>query len=302
MSTVVERPAVAERPTAAPPLRGHELPIKTIEPWRPGVQARFEEVWRYRRMLSYLGKQFVLRRYRKTYLGWLWIPMKPGIDILSKTLFFGGLLQVSSGDRPYFIFVAFASAGWTLFERCLYWGARAGQMAQTFARGRHFPRTPVLIASITPSLIDYVLYTAVAIGGVFYYLFKGHFYLAPPQHWIFAIFGFILLIVFGQSVGMILSPLTEITKEVRYVLQYVMQLWYFVTPIVYPISSLPPKYQIIAEVNPLTAPLELMKYGLLATAPPKAISLLSAVIAIPLFVLAGLAFSSRMERKMVARL
>jgi lipopolysaccharide transport system permease protein len=294
--------AVADRSVARPSVREHGAPTTVIGPWRPGVLARFEEVWRYRRLLPYLGKQFVLRRYRRTYLSWLWIPLRPGIDILSKTLFFGGLLQVSSGDRPYFIFIAFASAGWMLFERCLHWGARAGQMSKTFARGRHFPRAPALVASAAPALLDYLLYTAVAIGGVVYYVFKGHYYLAGPAHMLIGFLGLALLLVFGLSVGLILAPLTEITKEVRYVLQYVTQLWYFVTPIVYPISSLPPKYQIIAEVNPVTAPLELVKFGLLDTAPPTAISLLSSVIALPLFLVGGLAFSSRMERKVVARL
>jgi lipopolysaccharide transport system permease protein len=296
--------AVAERHRAAvPPAALAETgPVVVLRPWRPGVLARFEEVWRYRRLLPYLAWQFVLRRYRRTYLSWFWIPLKPGIDILSKTLFFGGLLSVGSGDRPYFIFVAFSSAGWILFERCLYWGARSGQMAKSFARGRHFPRTPVVVASIGPSLIEYVLYTIVAIGGVLYYLFKGHYYLAPPTHMVFAVCAFVMLLAFGLSVGLILAPLTEITKEIRYLLQYVLQLWYFVTPIVYPISSIPPKYQAVAELNPITAPLELMKYGLLDTAPPKATSLLASVVALPVFLVTGLAFSSRMEGKAVARL
>jgi lipopolysaccharide transport system permease protein len=294
--------AVTERVAARSSVHEHNAPITLIGPWRGGVLPRFEEIWRYRAILPYLAKQFVIRRYRRTYLSWLWIPLRPGIDIISKTLFFGGLLQVSSGDRPYFIFIAFASAGWMLFERCLYWGARSGQMARTFARGRQFPRAPVLVASIAPALIDYILYTAVAVGGVAYYLFKGHYYLAGPTHMIFAVIGFAMLLAFGLSVGLVLAPLTEITKEIRYVLQYVMQLWYFVTPIVYPISSLPTKYQVIAQVNPVTAPIELMKYGLLDTAPPAAISVLVSAIALPLFLLGGLAFSSRMERKTVARL
>jgi lipopolysaccharide transport system permease protein len=295
--------AVAEPPSAVSSSREHTAPITVIGPWRPGVLPRFEEIWRHRGVVPYLGKQFILRRYRKTYLGGLWIILRPGIDMLSKTLFFGGLLKVSSGDRPYFIFIAFASAGWVLFERCLYWGARAAMLTKVVSRGRHFPRTPVIVASTAPALMDFLLNAAVAIVGVVYYLFKGHFYLThAPLHMLVGVIGFALLLLFGLSIGLVLAPLTEITKEIRYLLAYVMQLLYFLTPIVYPISSIPPKYRIFAELNPVTAPIELVKYGLLDTAAPTALSLLSCVIVIPLSLIGGLAFSSRMEHKMVARL
>jgi lipopolysaccharide transport system permease protein len=295
--------AVAESPSGVSSSRQHTAPITVLGPWRPGVLPRFEEIWHHRGVLPYLGKQFMLRRYRKTYLSWIWIPLRPGIDMLSKTLFFGGLLKVSSGDRPYFIFIAFASAGWVLFERCLFWGARAGMMARSVSRGRHFPRAPVIAASTAPALTDFLLNVAVAIVGVVYYLFKGHLYLThAPLHMLVGVIGFALLLLFGLSAGLFLAPMTEITKEVRYVLAYVMQLWYFVTPIVYPISSIPRTYQTIAELNPVTAPIELVKFGLLDTAPPTLLSLCSCAIVIPLFLIGGIAFSSRMERKKVARL
>src|SRR6185436_3417242 len=100
--------------------------------------------WRYRALMPYLWKEFILKRYRKTYLGIMWIPLRPGIDILSRTLLFGGFLQVGSGDRPYFIFLAFASAGWQLFDSSLRWGTRALRRGKSITSGLYFPQSSIM--------------------------------------------------------------------------------------------------------------------------------------------------------------
>src|SRR6266540_2527874 len=109
MSVVAHGSAEASRE------RVDSLPITVIGPWHPGVWPRLHEFWRHKPLFPYLWKEFIIRRYRQTYLSWLWIPLRPAIDIASRTLLFGGFLQVGSGDRPYFIYIAFASAGWQLF-------------------------------------------------------------------------------------------------------------------------------------------------------------------------------------------
>ena len=105
MNVVIER---LRRPAEEASAQSSELPITVISPWRHGVIGRFQDIWRTRSLMPYMWREFILKRYRKTYLGVLWIPLKPGIDILSQTLLFGGFLQVGSGDRPYCIFIAFA--------------------------------------------------------------------------------------------------------------------------------------------------------------------------------------------------
>jgi len=253
--------------------------------------------------MPYLGKEFVLRRYRKTYLGMLWIPAKPGIDILSKALFFGGVLNVSSGNRPYFIFLAFASAGWMIFERAWHWGTRCIQYANRAVRGLHFPRSMAAAATAFPAMVDFILYALVAIVGTLYYLLtRHHWYLAPPQQMVIGVAGLTMLIVFGLALGLFTAPLAMITKESRYLVVYINQILYFVTPIVYPISSIPPRYRTIAEYNPLTGPIEMVKFGFVSTAPPEFTSVIVSIVALAVVVCGGLWFSSRFERTAVARL
>lgn len=297
--------AVAERESAWRRWREkrvqHELTV--IEPWRPGVIPRFKEIWHYRSLFVYLGKEFVLKRYRATYLGATWILLKPGIDIMSRSLFFGGMLAVHSGDRPYFIFLAFSSAGWTIFERAWHWATRCAQLSRTVVKGLHFPRSMAVTATALPAFLDFLLYALVAIIGTVYYLIvRHHWYLAPPQQMIIGVAGLAILIVFGLALGLFTSPLNMITKEFRYVVTYTNQFLYFVTPIVYPISALPPKYRMIAEYNPLTGPIEMVKFGFVSSAPPEMKSLMVSFVGLGVVLCAGLWFSSRFERTAVARL
>jgi len=300
VSAVAER-AASWRRSRVQQRAEHKLTV--IEPWRPGVFPRFREIWRHKSLFGYLGREFVMKRFRATYLGGTWILLKPGIDILSRTLFFGGLLSVHSGDRPYFIFIAFSSAGWTIFERAWHWATRGARLSLSVVRGLHFPRSTAIAATALPAFIDFLLYALVAIVGTVYYLVtRHHWYLAPPQQMVIGVAGLIMLVMLGLSLGLFTSPLNMITKEFRYVVTYANQFLYFVTPIVYPISSLPPRYRAIAVYNPLTGPIEMVKFGFVSTAPPELKSLIVSFIALGLLVCGGLWFSSRFERAAVARL
>jgi lipopolysaccharide transport system permease protein len=225
------------------------------------------------------------------------------MDIASRTLLFGGFLQVGSGDRPYFIYVAFASAGWQMFESSFKWATRAVRRGKSISGGLHFPRTALMAGATAPSVLDFLLYAGVAIIGTLYYLFaRGHNYLAPPNQMVVGVLGLAILMLFGLSLGLFTGPLAMITKEVRYAIAYLTQFWYYITPVVYPISSLPPQYRSIAELNPITAPVEMVKFGFLSTAPPQAKSLISCFIGLAVMLFGGLWFFSRLEHAAVDRL
>jgi ABC-type polysaccharide/polyol phosphate export permease len=250
-----------------------------------------------------MWKEFVLRRYRRTYLSVIWIPLRPGIDILSRTLLFGGFLQVGSGDRPYFIYIAFASAGWQIFNSSLHWGARSMRQGKAITSGLYFPSVGLIGGSIGPVMIDFLLYSAVAIIGTFYYLVvQGRDYLAGPSSMLVGVLGLFLLLVFGLSLSLIIAPLGMITKEIRYLISYLLQFWYLITPVVYDLNHIPAKYRLYAEVNPITAPIEMVKSGFVSTGGPTTLSLISCFIGLGVALFGGLAFFSRFERAAVERL
>jgi len=274
-----------------------------IRPWQRGVLPRFAEIWRYRQVSPYLMREFVAKRYRRTYLGLFWIPLRPALDIASRAFLFGGLLQVGSGDRPYFIFIAFSSAGWQVFDSTLKWGTRVLQRGRGIVVGLHIPRAVTMTGTVGPSILDFITYAAVALVGALYYLiFQGHNYLAPPQQMPIGVFGLVLLLLFGLGVSLFTSPISMITREVRYILGYATQFLYFVTPVVYDIDHIPKQYRTIAEINPLTGPIEMVKYGFLSTAPPTTLSLTSSFIGLVVILVTGFNFFSRLEGAAVDRL
>jgi ABC-type polysaccharide/polyol phosphate export permease len=298
MSAVATR---AQAATAAP-RPPSQVPVRVIEPWQPGVLARLRDVWRHRRLIPYFGKCYIEQRYRNTWLGWIWLPLRPGLDMLSKALFFGGFLGVSSGDRPYIIFFTFGSCGWVLFESLHRWGMRALRMSNRFIKNAYAPRLPRMVGLLVPATMDFLLYTAVAIAAIFYYLAeRGKLYIVPSAQVAVGCGGILLLAVWGLTLALWTSPLSTFTRDVRLSFGYVTQFWYFVTPIAYPISSLPPKYQPIAELNPLTAPIEMVKYGFLQTAPPTGKSYLACLVGLAVFLSAGLWLFNRFERAAVER-
>ena len=276
--------------------------VHVIEPWRPGPIARLQELWRDRRLLPYYGRRYLQRRYMNTWLGWLWLPMRPGLDMLAKSLFFGGFLQVSSGDRPYIIFFTFGTCGWILFESLSSWGARAIRVSDRFISNAYAPRLPRIVGLLWSAALDFFLYVAVALGAVAYFLVtKGVMYLVPSRQVVIAFFGLLLLAAWGLAVALWTSPLSAYTRDIRMSLGYITQFWYFVTPIAYPISSIPAQYQAIALYNPLTAPVEMVKYGFLQTAPPATASYVACFVGLALLGGVGLWMFSRFERAAVER-
>src|SRR5581483_6920866 len=277
--------------------------IRVLGPWQHGIVPRFRELWRYRNVVPWMGKEFIVKRYRRTYLGLLWIPLRPGMDILTQTFIFGGVLQVGSGDRPYFIFIAFGRAGWMIFDRALHWSARSVRFANAIVRGLHCPRMLIQSATIFPTMMDFVLYSLIAIIGLFYFLIvKGAWYLAPPQQTIIGFAGLAMMILYGIGVGLFIAPIAANTKEVRYVITYFTSFLYFVTPIVKPLGDMQGLYHTIALWNQLTAPIELVNYGFLGTTDLAPQSVLSSLAGLVVIIFAGLWFSNRFERVAVARL
>jgi lipopolysaccharide transport system permease protein len=300
VGTAEAAPAVSGAAVASP--HGSD-PIHVTEPWKAGVGPRFKELWYYHSVLPWMGKEFIVKRYRRTYLGLLWIPLRPGLDILTQTFIFGGLLQVGSGDRPYFIYIAFGRAGWMIFDRSLHWSARSVRFASSMVRGLYCPRSLIQAATVFPTMMDFLLYLLIAIIGLFYFLItRGTWYLAPPQQMIVGFFGLFMMILFGLGIGLFIAPLAANTKEVRYVIAYFVSFLYFVTPIIKPLSDLQGIYHTIALWNPLTAPIEMVNYGFLSTNDLEPQSVLSSAIGLVIIIITGLRFSSRFERAAVARL
>jgi ABC-type polysaccharide/polyol phosphate export permease len=302
MSAVADRPKTAPQPEVAPPAHPSTRPVRVIEPWKRGIRHRMGDVVRHRRMFGYYGRSFVRRRYRNTWLGWIWLPLRSLIDTVMKAFLFGGLLSVSYG-KPSVIVISFATGGWLLFQRTSYWGTRSMRVSRTFIRNAHPPWMPRLVAIIIPAFVDFLFSVVVAVIALFYYwIIRGTLYLVPSKAMLLAFAGYGMLIVMGMSLGFFMSPFTQFSRDVRYTFTYVMMVWYYLSPIVYTRQTIPEQYQSIMKYNPLTAPLELVQKGFLGAPGPEKASVVVSLVFMLFLIWAGLAMVNRFERSAVGRL
>jgi lipopolysaccharide transport system permease protein len=258
VGTRVARPVTLGRRGA------RRFPVTVIEPRRHGLIPAAREVWDSRSFIPYFGRVFIRKRVARTFLGMLWLPLRPSISLLSKLLVFGGLVGISSGKTPYPLFFLTASAFWQLFHEAAYWATRSIDVNRFTLRAVHVPRITVIISAVIPTLMEFAVYGGFAVCAVIYYRVRAHTsYLSIHRMSLVDVpVGLLLILFLGIGVGLITATLGARARDVRFALSYLLGFAYFLTPVIYPLSKIPPKYRPIAELNPVTGAMQLVKEGI----------------------------------------
>jgi lipopolysaccharide transport system permease protein len=253
-----------ERPASAPAAAAAAAPV-AITDIPTGMWGNLRYAWAERELLKPMMARFLAKRIRGTKLGRLWLLIRPFMDALGKTLLFGGVLKLSSGSgTPYFLFIMAGLIGWRLFERTLMYGMRSVRLYRKLMRSFHFPLLFVAVSSFAYPLVEAAVYMLVLFGTViFFWATTGHFYLSPPPRLLLFFPGFALLLVLTMGATLWLAIANAKARDWRYALRYVLPIGLFITPILYPIEKLPHQWHWLAVVNPLTAPIEMIKFGLI---------------------------------------
>lgn len=270
--------------------------LRVIEPRHPGVAERAREAWRFRGLVPFFGRRFVEKLYLRTWLGWLWVPLRPTFDFATRAFIFGGVFGVDTRSVPYLLFVLVGMSAWELFDRTAYWSTRSLELNRRFLRRLYVPRLTVITGATFPGAVIYAVYGVLTLLVIGYYLLAdGQLYLeVEPQTLLFLV-GVALLVALGLSIGLWLSIYAAQARDVRFALSYLLGFWFFVTPIVIPLDQIPEGFRTVVELNPVTAPVELVKHGLLGTDAPPGIALASTLAVIALVGGSGLRFFSRSE-------
>ena len=262
--------------------KGSSAPLRVIERRRPGIRAALTELWRYRRYTMYFGRVILAKRYARTWLGLLWLPLRPVLNVVTKLLVFGGLVGITAGDIPYPIFFLLASAAWALFSECVLASTRSLDINRSLLREVHIPRLVVITSAIVPSLIEFMITVALAAIAVGYYLVRDDVVYLHLTIWSpFVIVAALTLIaLLGLGVGVITASAGARARDVRFAVTYFIGLVYFLTPVIYPFDFIPDQYKPLAELNPLTGAIELFKLGLFPgeAVSPEALTVTTAAI------------------------
>ena len=235
-----------------------------IEPRAQKLWAQLREIWVYRRLFKFFGKRIIERRYRGTLLGGVWL-FRPLFPLLVRALIFGGVLGVDApGSVPYFLFVLVGSSVWDLFASSLMWSMRSLQVNRGSMGRMYFPHVIVPFASTALAFLNFLILMGVAAWVLgYYYVTKGQWFLAGPEHLVFALIAIVLAVGMGVAVGLFAAPFAAEYRDLRYGLTYLLELWALVTPILYPLSKISAQYHWIVFLNPLAGVVQAFKWGVL---------------------------------------
>lgn len=283
---------------AIPGRRADARPAVIVrEPPRASVRASVRRVWHYRRVIGHIGHRFLMKRYARTWLGVAWIPLRPIISLGSKILVFGGLVGITAGSIPYPLFFVVATGCWQLFADCAMWSVRSIELNKPLLRRVEFPRLALVVAAAVPALAEFLTYIALAAFGCLYYYFRGGYTLSMSMRFPLLPLGLLVLIMLGLGVGVFAAGLGARTRDIRFGLNYAIGFLYFVTPVIYPMSTIPPKWRPIAELNPATGAIEMAKDGIFGTHSLSVPAALVSVVAVVVIWTVGIAFFSRREAR-----
>ncbi len=248
------------------------------------------EFWAYRELLWVLVLRDIKVRYKQTALGVLWVIVRPLATMALFTVIFGRLARIPSDGYPYAIFVFAALVPWTFFASAV--GASGNSLVGSagLINKIYFPRLIIPVAAVGSGLVDLAISAAflLAIMPLFGVAWSPNL-LATP-----VLLAGVLLIAIG--VGSLFSALTAAYRDFGSILGYVLQIWMYATPVIYPSSLIPERWRWVLHANPMAALVEGFRSALLGK--PFDLPALGAsfAMAAAIFV-AGVAYFEKIERR-----
>ena len=261
-----------------------------IEPTRGWVSLQLKELWAYRELLYFLIWRDVKVRYKQTALGVGWAIIQPVFTMIVFSVFFGRLAKIPSDGIPYPIFSFAALVPWTFFAQGMGQASNSLVGSANLIKKVYFPRLAVPIASVTSGIIDFSIAFILLLGMMLYYG------ILPTLNVIWLPCLLLLTLVTSLGVSLWLSALNVQFRDVRHVLPFLTQLWFFATPIAYPSSLLSEPWRTLYSLNPMVGVVEGFRWALLGTeTAPGLMLIVSSLTALALLV-GGAFYFRRLEK------
>lgn len=208
------------------------------------------ELWRDRELLYFLVWKDIKVKYKQTALGVAWVILQPLMGMLLFTLLFGHVAKLPSDGLPYPIFYYSSLLSWTYFSTALIMASNSVISNTSLITKVYFPRILLPAASVIGSLLDLAIASVILIGLLVYYgvALTSGLALLP------LFLG--LLVVFTLGVGQLLAALNVNYRDIKHALPFLVQIWMFASPVVYPMSMVPDRYQWLVSLNPIAGIIE----------------------------------------------
>lgn len=236
--------------TAIGPGVDREQTLLKIRPSKGWVALNLRDLWAYRELFYFLTWRDIKVRYKQTLLGASWAIIQPLFTMLLFTLFFGKLAKIPSDGVPYPIFAYAGLLPWTFFSNAVTNSGNSLVGSSNLITKVYFPRMIIPGAAAGAGLVDFAIAFVILILLMVYY--------GVTLTWGLIMVPLLLALttILALGVGMWASALNVKYRDIRYALPFIIQLWLFASPVIYPSSVMPQKWRWVLWLNPLTGIIE----------------------------------------------
>jgi lipopolysaccharide transport system permease protein len=279
-------PALAAEPSQ-PTQRVDRVTVIRPAPRWPHLDLR--ELWQYRELLGRLAWRDIAVRYKQTSIGVAWAILQPFLTMVVFTFVFGRFANFPSNDVPYPIFTYSALLPWTFFASAVALASTSIVSNRGLVTKVYFPRILLPLAGVTVPIVDFLLASIVLFGMmVWFQVWPGLAILLAPAFLAMAY-------VAALGVALFLSAVNVRYRDVPYAIPFVLQIWLYLSGVVYAISALPERWQWLLALNPMTAVIRGFQWGVIGGSAPDLGKTLVSVAATATFILVGLWYFRRSE-------
>lgn len=222
-----------------------EQPLVTIEPSHAWTAPNVRDLWIYRELLLFLIWRDLKVRYKQTALGVVWVIMQPLLLTIIFSVFLGMLVRVPSDSAPYPLFVYLGLLPWTFFSSSVTGGAFSLVANSHLITKVYFPRMLIPTGALGARLVDLAISFVILVGMLIYYR------VPLTLNLIWLPFMIVLVALLALGCGMLAAALNVKYRDVSLILPVIVQAWMFMSPVLYPLSLIPPKWITVYSLNPL---------------------------------------------------
>lgn len=279
-------------------MKNYEYVIEASRSW---LKIPIADMIHYRDLLVLLIRRDIVSRYKQTILGPLWFVMQPLLTSAVFTIVLAHFAGISTDGLPGMLFYMAGMLGWQYFAQCMQ-STSSVFVANAHLFGKvYFPRLIVPLSSVISNMVSFFfqLISFFVVWGWFKFSLADTSYLTINAKWLLLPLLLMHTAVLGLGVGLWLSALTAKYRDFSHLSGFLTQLWMFLSPVMYPMSKVPAKWQFLYILNPMAEVVESYKYIFFGKGVVQAEYIAVSVIVSILILLSGLVFFSKIERNFI---
>lgn len=264
-------------------------PITKIRPIGGWFDLNLREFWAYRELIYFFVWKDLKVRYKQTFVGAVWVILQPTATMVLFTVFFGGVLGLPTGGLPDPVFYYASLLPWTYFQGAVTTATNTLIDNQGVVTKIYFPRLIMPVSAIIPGLVDFAIASSILIVIMLIYG-------VTPALTSFLAPAFILLAAgTALGVGLWLSVVNAAYRDVRIIIPFVVQAWFFISPVLYPAESIPHAFRWVYSLNPMAGAIEGFRWSLTGVGNPPGQTVLISAFAVMVILLTGALYFRRRE-------